>query len=573
VSEERRPSARWPAPIGAPAVFAVAAWALLAPASAFGDATVTARPVATAARQVSTAVHRRKTFRLRWPATHMALHWRGARRARVRVAFSRDGRRFGRAVRVALDEVGSQRGGRETYGAVMPVRRVRGVRVWSDRPLRRLSMLALRDRGAPARLRSTGQPAVVSRAGWGADESLRFDSSGNEVWPPAFWPVQKLIVHHTATPNADSDPAATIRSIYYYHAVTQGWGDIGYNFLVDGAGRVYEGRHSRSYAPGETPTGEDVGGRGVTGAHAQGFNSGTVGVALLGTFSQTNPTAAAREAIEELLVWEASRHGLDAMASWPYTNPVSGQQATFPNIAGHREVGATECPGDTFFTSLPSVRSDVVARVNAASAYVRPKGAAPLRVPLVPAYRACETANLTHGPPLSYPACGPARSESARLTVGTPDANGQPANASGSLTLRVVGGDSGTPGDQADVAVRAITTDVREAGDLSDYGGELELRLSVRVTDRASGASGGDPATVTDTTLSIALPCAATADPGSGGDCTLDTSLEALTPGVIPEGKRSLWQLAQIDVMDGGSDGIASTAGNARFEVQGLFVP
>jgi hypothetical protein len=177
-----------------------------------------------------------------------------------------------------------------------------------------------------------------------------------------------LIVHHTATQNNDPDPAATIRSIYYYHAVTQGWGDIGYNFLIDEAGNVYEGRYSRSYAPGESPTGQDASGNGVTGAHAQGYNSGTVGIALLGTLTNQDATPAARDALESLLAWEADGHGLDPQGSALYTNPVNGTQATFPNIAGHRDVAATECPGATFYATLPAIRSDVAARIAAAHA-------------------------------------------------------------------------------------------------------------------------------------------------------------------------------------------------------------
>ena len=130
---------------------------------------------------------------------------------------------------------------------------------------------------------------------------MRFDASGKEVWPPAFWPIQKLIVHHTATQNADPNPASTIRSIYYYHAITQGWGDIGYNFLIDEAGHVYKGRYSHTTAnpssaspsPDDTITGEDAAGNGVTGAHALGYNSGTVGVALLGTLTDQDATPAA----------------------------------------------------------------------------------------------------------------------------------------------------------------------------------------------------------------------------------------------------------------------------------------
>src|SRR5919197_457383 len=110
-------------------------------------------------------------------------------------------------------------------------------------PLRRVWILAIRDRGRrtpDASSSSVSQPRVISRAEWGADESLM-------TWAPEFQVTQKLIIHHTATQNDDPDPTATIRSIYRYHAVMQGWGDIGYNFLVDEAGNVYEGRYSRVF--------------------------------------------------------------------------------------------------------------------------------------------------------------------------------------------------------------------------------------------------------------------------------------------------------------------------------------
>jgi hypothetical protein len=317
----------------------------------------------TLAYQSSAAIASVRTFPLPAPATNVAVHWLGQRSAHIRVAFSPDRARFGKPRRVRLDELGGSRRTSETYGAIMSARGARAVRVWTDRPLRRLTVLALTDRGPPVqpvrRLVSTGEPAVISRAGWGADESLRFDSTGKEIWPPAFYPVQKVIVHHTATQNDDPNPAATIRSIYYYHAVTQGWGDIGYNFLIDEAGNVYEGRYSRQYAPGESPTGEDVNGNGVTAAHAQGYNSGTVGIALLGTLTNQDATPAARSALEHLIAWIDSSHGIDPQGSALYTNPVSGLQATFPNIAGHRDVGATECPGGTFYATLPTIRSDV----------------------------------------------------------------------------------------------------------------------------------------------------------------------------------------------------------------------
>jgi len=352
-------------------LLAVAAGFLLAAPLLGAGPTNAARPT-TLAYEASAAVGSVKTFPLPRPATDVAVHWLGQRRAHVRVALSRDRVRFSKPRLVRLDELGEGVKRGETYGAVMTARGARAVRVWSDRPLRRLTVLALTDRGGPTRLplrglASTGQPTVVSRAGWGADESLRFDTTGKEIWPPAFYPIQKVIVHHTATRNMDPDAAATIRSIYYYHAVTQGWGDIGYNFLIDEAGNVYEGRHSRQYTPGESPTGEDLNGNGVTAAHAQGYNSGTVGIALLGTLTNQDATPAARSALERLIAWIDSSHGIDPQGSGLYTNPVSGLQATFPNIAGHRDVAATECPGGSFYATLPTIRSDVAGLIAAST--------------------------------------------------------------------------------------------------------------------------------------------------------------------------------------------------------------
>jgi hypothetical protein len=332
---------------------------------------------------VSRPVVHVRTVKLPLSVTNVAVHWRGSASARLRIAFSRDGHRFGRPRRVLLDEVGEGTRVGETYGAVMRAQGARLVRIWSDRPLRRVTMVAFLDRGPPvawphpqralhlstaATTTSSGvaQPSVIPRSGWGADESLRFDATGKEVWPPAFYPIQKVIVHHTATQNNDPDPAATIRAIYQYHAVTQGWGDIGYNFVIDESGRIYEGRYSRPYAPGESPTGEDASGNGVTAAHTQGYNSGTVGIALLGTLTNQDATPAARTALERLIAWIDDSHGIDPQGSTLYTNPVSGTQATFPNVAGHRDLAATECPGGAFYATLPTIRSDVAALIAAA---------------------------------------------------------------------------------------------------------------------------------------------------------------------------------------------------------------
>lgn len=115
---------------------------------------------------------------------------------------------------------------------------------------------------------------------------------------------------------------------------------------------------------GVSPSGDDAAGNGVTGAHTSGWNSGSVGIALLGTLTNRDATPAARSALTDMLAWEAAKNGLDPMAVSPYVNPVSGASVTVPTIAGHRDYASTECPGETLYATLPALRSAVAARVS-----------------------------------------------------------------------------------------------------------------------------------------------------------------------------------------------------------------
>jgi hypothetical protein len=299
-------------------------------------------------------------YHLPFRSSHVAAYWEGEHDAAVQAEFSSDGLTFSAPQPVQHDEVGSNKQDGRTYGAVIRTGGATVVRISSDRKhLVRVVAMADGQRSVTYHRTSDASaapasPAVVARAGWGCDESLM-------TWAPDFYPVHKLICHHTATQNGDPDPKGTIRAIYYYHAVTQAWGDIGYNFLVDESGVIYEGRHSGTYPLGVYPTGEDAFGRGVTGAHAYQYNSGTVGMALLGTLTAQDTTAAGRQGLERLLAWKAGAHGLDPNGAAIYTNPVTRVSTTFPNISGHRDVVATECPGGVFYSTLPTVRKDVVA--------------------------------------------------------------------------------------------------------------------------------------------------------------------------------------------------------------------
>ena len=336
-------------------------------------------PVRTRAGKVCQPLARSEIVKLPFAARDVALHWAGNPEAQVRVAFSTDGKAFGDFEDAGRDEVGEQVGDGRTYGSILSAQGATAVRVEADRGIGNLCVLALADEEQNLRQRrvpagtaagaAVARPTIQSRFAWGAEESYRFDSSGGEVWKQEYWPIQKLIVHHTATKNRDPDPKATIRSIYYYHAVEQKWGDIGYNFLIDEAGTIYKGRYS-SATDVDRVDGENDQGYGVRAGHAYGFNAGTVGVALLGTLTGKSATTAARSSLERFLAWKASNplHVLDPLGSSTYVNPVDGTtKANLPNIPGHRDVNATDCPGGAFYKALPSVRKNVAALIAASS--------------------------------------------------------------------------------------------------------------------------------------------------------------------------------------------------------------
>ncbi len=335
----------------------------------------TGGPIPVTAGDVRISVDGEEIVALPFAASHVALHWPGVPDALVTVAFSQDGQNFGAATEVDHDEVGDRAGSTETYGNVLVAHGARFVRVTSDRPLADVTVVTLDSRvDEPAVVgngstvsASVGQPTVITRAGWGANESFRFDNQGLELWPRVFQPVQKVVIHHTAGPNDDPDPAATVRSIMYYDAITKEWSDMGYNYLIDSSGQIYEGRYSRQYAPGETPTGEDLAGRLVTGAHVLAYNSGVLGVVMMGTYTDGDITPAARASLEQLVAWATERYGIDPLGSATYVHPTTGAQRTFPNIVGHRDLTPTACPGGVFYSTLPAFRSAVAARIAAAT--------------------------------------------------------------------------------------------------------------------------------------------------------------------------------------------------------------
>ena len=178
-------------------------------------------------------------------------------------------------------------------------------------------------------------PRIISRRGWGCDEAWA-------VWEPEYRPVQAFIIHHTVTDDDDPDPVATTRAIYYYHAVTRGWGDIGYNYLIDAQGNIYEGRK---------------GGDGVVGGHALEYNNGSVGIALLGDYRTGTMTREMERALTHLIAWKADQRGIDPRGQRHFIDRM------LPNIMGHRDAGTTSCPGEHVYNKLPLIRQGAWERM------------------------------------------------------------------------------------------------------------------------------------------------------------------------------------------------------------------
>lgn len=205
-------------------------------------------------------------------------------------------------------------------------------------------------RAFPKTAQPNGLPvAVTSRAGWGADESYL-------DWDPEYYNARHVVIHHTAgTNNYSMDQSASIvRGIYHYHAVTLDWGDIGYNFLVDKWGRAFEGRKGTLSAPS---------GKMVAGAHDQGFNSGTMGISMMGTYQSEAPSQATLNTVGALAGWQLRRAGVSNMSEKAVFKPMgsnpkyrAGTAVNLPRISGHRDTYPTSCPGDAGYAKLQTIR-------------------------------------------------------------------------------------------------------------------------------------------------------------------------------------------------------------------------
>ncbi len=320
--------------------------------------------------------------------------------------------------------------------------------------------------GAPARAQDAGgAPAIISRAEWGAE------SCGRPRTYPKYGSVQTAFVHHTVNANgySPSDSAAIVRAICRYHRNSKGWYDIGYNFLVDRFGQIFEGRAG----------GID---QAVIGAQAEGFNGVSTGVANIGTFASAGQTAAGVQATAALLGWKMRLHGAPihgqvdvASGGGASSRYAAGAPVTLQRVAGHRDADRTSCPGAALGRQLPQIRS-LAAQ---AAAQLGP----------MPAPAGAVTLGATVAAPL-FP-------EPVQLTGTVTDAGGAPlegvpvlvqiAGFSGFATrLRVVSASGGTWSAQVPTQyTRTLRAVAQLPGGATATSAPLLVRITPRIDARA----------------------------------------------------------------------------------------
>ena len=205
---------------------------------------------------------------------------------------------------------------------------------------------------------------IISRSEWGSPDPYGEEYRDTDnYWKPSYSPTEQVFLHHTATASEPSDPEAIVRAIWEYHTNTLGWGDIGYNYILDHEGSIYEGR---------------FGGDNVTAGHVFNYNRGSMGVALIGCFepdsetcnevnngSTEPPSQTAIDSMVDLLSWKTTKFDIDPEASDEFCNGAGDNCDSIPNIAAHRDApghGDNACNGELFYDMLPDIREDVATK-------------------------------------------------------------------------------------------------------------------------------------------------------------------------------------------------------------------
>ena len=318
-----------------------------------------------------------------FPFTHVGMHWQGngpeVESARFEVRTSKDGAKWTSWQNVYVEALPEETPAGETYGALVGAPRHRylqyRVRLSENVALETVTATfinsvdgpVIESAGGPRPAAVGNMPINLTREDWGADESLRF-VSGRERWPRRYVPVKKLIIHHTATSNDYTDGASQVRAIYTYHAVTLGWGDIGYNVLVDRFGKSYEGRYGRESVDFGGEYGarsREVFSQDVVAGHALRHNYGSCGISLIGNFHVAELPYDGRMIgrLLDVLEWESRLRQIGPEGVSDYLLHDNTWNRGLPNVCGHRDCGPTACPGRYVYEQLPSLRLALAQRM------------------------------------------------------------------------------------------------------------------------------------------------------------------------------------------------------------------
>ena len=345
------------------------------------------------------------------PMTHLAAHWIAESTGggfTIDLATSADGIRWSDWITTVIEDDTGRPSTGDTFSALIPGNGARfaryRVRFATDRgdvTLNRINLTCLNTVGGE-RVRiilpgsnevdaAVPKPSIVSRAGWGCYEGYRFDDTGKEIWEKEYEPWVKTVFHHTQTTNAYSNVAAEIRAIYYYHAITREWGDIGYHALIGNNGQLYEGRKGQDGIIVDPD---------LVAGHVLLCNYGTMGFSMIGDFRYTSVPSAMLEAGARISSWACSRNNINVLATSPFLRD-DGTTVTCPNVPGHFQMqDFRTCPGDGAIAQLPAFRQRVATIV---AAYPNTATPTPTKTPTrLPT--ATKTASAT---PTKTPTAGP----------------------------------------------------------------------------------------------------------------------------------------------------------------------
>ena len=349
-----------------------------------------------------------------------------------------------------------------------------------------------------------GQPPIIAREAWARGRCTPRVA-------PEYGSVRLAFVHHTENPNgyALSEVPAMLRAIFRFHRDTNGWNDIGYNFVLDRFGRIWEARAGGIDEP-------------VTGAQAGGYNYCSTGIAVLGEYGGVRISPAARAALVRLLAWKLALHGTPVSgrvvvrvnpAGAIYSRFPANARVALPRVAGHRDADSTECPGDALYGELRGVR------LSAAQLQGTP---ARLTLAILPA-----TAPAAQPPEATPPSAPPA---GATAPSSPPPAPAPFGTLGGGLLLL-----NGTPLAGASIEIQAREVSQR---------GELVRESPIAQTETAAdgswslplyGATTGVPVIAPGTWLRALCPGAAGVPAAIADAVRVSTALSFVAPRATPQ--------------------------------------